>query len=88
MKSNLNCSFNLFMLLTAISLSTAVAMLLQALRHNGPALVEVAVNRQERSMPPTIAVEQMKGFSFYMIKAVLDGRGTKILDLANTNLLR
>ena len=33
-------------------------------------------------------VEQMKGFSLYMIKAVLDARGTKILDLAKTNLLR
>jgi hypothetical protein len=28
------------------------------------------------------------GFSLYMIKAVLDGRGTEILDLAETNLLR
>jgi pyruvate dehydrogenase (quinone) len=63
-------------------------MLLQALQHDGPALVEVVVNRQELSMPPTITVEQMKGFSLYMIKAVLDGRGTKIIDLAKTNLLR
>jgi len=62
--------------------------LLAALRHDGPALVEVIVNRQELSMPPTITVEQMKGFSLYMIKAVLDGRGTKILDLAKTNLFR
>ena len=76
------------MLLTAISFSTAAAMLLQALRHDGPALVEVIFNRQELSMPPKITVEQMKGFSFYMIKAVLDGRGTKILNLAKTNLLR
>ena len=63
-------------------------MLAQALRHDGPALVEVVVNRQELSMPPTIEVEQMIGFSLYMIKAVLDGRGTEILDLAKTNLLR
>lgn len=63
-------------------------LLLQALHHKGPALVEVMVNRQELSMPPTITVEQMKGFSLYMIKAVLDGRGTEILDLAKTNLLR
>jgi len=63
-------------------------MLLKALQHDGPALMEVVVNRQELSMPPTITVEQMKGFSLYMIKAILDGRGTKILDLAKTNLLR
>jgi pyruvate dehydrogenase (quinone) len=59
-----------------------------ALSPNGPALVEVVVNRQELSMPPTIQVDQMMGFSLYMIKAVLDGRGTEILDLAKTNLLR
>ena len=63
-------------------------MLVEALQHNGPALVEVVVNRQELSMPPTIQLDQMMGFSLYMIKAVLDGRGTKILDLAKTNLLR
>ena len=60
------------MLLTAISFSTPAAMLLQALRHDGPALEEVMVNRQELSMPPTITVEQMKGFSLYTIKAVLE----------------
>jgi len=46
------------------------------------------VNRQELSMPPTIQVDQVMGFSLYMIKAVLDGRGTQVLDLAKTNLLR
>ena len=63
-------------------------MLVEALTHDGPALVEVIVNRQELSMPPTIQVDQMMGFSLYMIKAVLDGRGTEILDLAKTNLFR
>ena len=63
-------------------------MLVEALTHDGPALVEVIVNRQELSMPPTIQVDQMMGFSLYMIKAVLDGRGTQILDLAKTNLFR
>jgi pyruvate dehydrogenase (quinone) len=63
-------------------------MLVEALRHDGPALVEVVVNRQELSMPPTIKMDQMMGFSLYMIKAVLDGHGTEIIDLAKTNLLR
>ena len=63
-------------------------MLVEALQHSGPALVEVVVNRQELSMPPSIKVDQMVGFSLYMIKAVLDGRGTEILDLAKTNLFR
>jgi pyruvate dehydrogenase (quinone) len=63
-------------------------MLVEALQHEGPALVEVVVNRLELSMPPTINVDQMMGFSLYLIKAVLDGRGTEILDLAKTNLFR
>ena len=39
-------------------------------------------------MPATINVDQIKGFSLFMIKAVLDGRGEEIIDLARTNLLR
>jgi pyruvate dehydrogenase (quinone) len=60
----------------------------QALSHNGPALVDVVVNRQELSMPPTIEVAQALGFSLYMIRAVLSGRGDSVLDLAKTNLFR
>jgi pyruvate dehydrogenase (quinone) len=54
----------------------------------GPALVEVMVNRQELSMPPSISFSQMKGFSLYMAKSVLSGRGDEILDLAKTNLIQ
>ena len=57
-------------------------------QHDGPALVEVIVSRQELSMPPTITLEQMKGFSLFMLKAVLSGRGDEIIDLATTNLFR
>jgi pyruvate dehydrogenase (quinone) len=63
-------------------------MLTQALSHDGPALVDVVVNRQELSMPPSITAEVMKGFTLYMIKAVLSGRGEEVLDLARTNLFR
>ena len=64
------------------------AALKESLSHDGPALVEVLVNRQELSMPPTITAEQVKGFSLYMIRAVLSGRGDEVVDLAKTNLLR
>ena len=40
------------------------------------------------SMPPTISLEQMTGFSLFMLKAVLSGRGDEIIDLAKTNLFR
>ena len=58
-----------------------------ALDHNGPCLVDVKVNRQELSMPPTITVQQALGFSLYMMRAVLSGRGDEVIDLAATNLL-
>ncbi len=60
----------------------------QALEHDGPALVEVLVSRQELSMPPTITFEQAKGFGLFMLTAVLSGRGDEIIDLAKVNLLR
>jgi pyruvate dehydrogenase (quinone) len=39
-------------------------------------------------MPPTIELRQALGFSLYMAKAVLNGRGDEIINLAKTNLLR
>ena len=63
-------------------------MIEQALKYDGPALVEVPVSRQELSMPPTITYEQAKGFSLFMMKAVLSGRGDEIVDLAKVNLFR
>ena len=63
-------------------------MLGQALEHDGQALVEVVVNRQELAMPPSIELNQMMGFSLYMIKAVLNGRGDELIDLVKTNLFR
>jgi len=63
-------------------------MIAQALKHDGPALVEVLVSRQELSMPPTITLEQAKGFGLFMAKAVLSGRGDEIIDLARVNLFR
>ena len=62
--------------------------LAEALRYDGPALIEIPVSRQELSMPPTISFEQAKGFSLFMMKAVLNGRGDEIIDLARVNLIR
>ncbi len=58
------------------------------LDHDGPALLDVVTAKHELSMPPTIGIEQMKGFSLWVAKAVLDGRGSEVLDLARTNLFR
>jgi pyruvate dehydrogenase (quinone) len=32
-------------------------------------------------------VEQIKGFSLWVLRAVMSGRGDSVLDLAKTNLL-
>jgi pyruvate dehydrogenase (quinone) len=59
-----------------------------ALAHNGPVLVDAVVNRTELAMPPSITVEMAKGFTLYMVKAVMSGRGDEVIDLARTNLWR
>ncbi len=74
--------------LTAETPDQVEPMIVQALKYDGPALVEVLVSRQELSMPPTITLEQAKGFSLFMLRAVLSGRGDEIIDLAKVNLLR
>ncbi len=38
-------------------------------------------------MPPTIGIEQAKGFGLWMLRAVLSGHGSEVIDLATTNLL-
>jgi pyruvate dehydrogenase (quinone) len=70
---------------TADQVEPAIA---RALEYDGPALVEVSVARQELAMPPTITYEQAKGFSLFMLRAILSGRGDEIIDLAKENLLR
>ena len=74
--------------LTAETPAQVRPMIAQALKYDGPALVEVLVSRQELSMPPTITAEQVKGFSLFALKAVLSGRGEEVLDLAKINLFR
>jgi pyruvate dehydrogenase (quinone) len=57
------------------------------LAHDGPAVLDVVTATQELSMPPTITAEQIKGFSVWVLRAVMSGRGDEVLDLARTNLL-
>lgn len=68
--------------------STLYDDLKRAFAHDGPALIDVAVNRTELIMPPTITSEQVVGFSLFMIKAVIDGQGDRVIDLVKTNLWR
>ena len=59
-----------------------------ALAHDGPVLVDAVVNRTELAMPPSITLEMAKGFTLYMVKAVIGGRTDEVVDLAKTNVWR
>ncbi len=41
----------------------------------------------ELSLPPTIELAQVKGFSLWLLRAVMRGRGDEVIDLAKQNLL-
>lgn len=58
----------------------------KVLAHDGPALLDVLTAKQELAVPPKIALEQAKGFSLFMLKAIISGRGEEVLELARTNL--
>ena len=59
-----------------------------AFAHDGPVLVDAVVNRTELAMPPSVTLDMAKGFTLYMVKAVLSGRADEVYDLAKTNLWR
>jgi pyruvate dehydrogenase (quinone) len=68
--------------------SEVEAGIIAALAHDGPVLVDAVVHRTELAMPPAVTMEMAKGFTLYMVKAVMSGRGDELLDLARTNLWR
>ena len=57
-----------------------------ALSYPGPVLVGALVNRMELVMPPKVTTETAKGFTLYTLKAVLNGCGDEIVELARSNL--
>ncbi len=60
----------------------------EAFEHDGPVLVDVVSARQELSMPPKTTLAEAHTFGMFLMKAVLDGRGSQLIDLAWTNLIR
>lgn len=58
----------------------------RALDHPGPVLLDVVTEPNELTMPPTVTAEQVKGFTLYMIRTVMSGRGDELIDLARVNL--
>jgi len=62
--------------------------LAEAFAHDGPVLVDVVTVKQELSMPPKTTLDEAKHFSMFMLRAVLNGRVSEIIDLARDNLIR
>lgn len=64
------------------------AKIKEALAYNGPVVIDVQVNKQELAMPPKITYAQAKGFSKFLIRAIIDGRGTELMDMTKTNWMK
>ncbi|MFH7826814.1 ubiquinone-dependent pyruvate dehydrogenase [Kluyvera chengduensis] len=64
------------------------AALQRAFSIDGPVLVDVTVAKEELAIPPQVKLEQAKGFSLYMLRAIISGRGDEVIELAKTNWLR
>jgi len=57
----------------------------KAFEHPGPVVVDVVTAKQELGLPPKIKLAQAKGFSLFMLKAVMSGKADQVLELAKTN---
>lgn len=60
----------------------------EAMAHDGPVVVDAVVERMELAMPPKVTTQMAKGFMLYMVKAVMNGRGDEVVELARANLFR
>lgn len=58
----------------------------EALRHPGPALVDVVTDPNALSIPPRITSEQLTGFALSAGRTVLNGGVGRMVQLARANL--
>ena len=61
------------------------AKMAEALAHPGPVSIDSVVNRMESAMRPKVTAKMAKGFTLYMLKAVMSGRGDEVVELARFN---
>jgi pyruvate dehydrogenase (quinone) len=57
----------------------------RAFARPGPALIDVVTAKHEIALPPKVRWAQAKGFSLYMLRAVLNGRADEVVELAHTH---
>lgn len=58
------------------------------LAYDGAALLDVTTAKQELTMPPKISFENAKGFGIYMLRAIINGKGDELIEVAKQNLIR
>jgi len=58
------------------------------LAHDGPALLDVKVNRMELVMPPEVTGEQIASTALFGLKAILGGRADEVVCLLKNNFWR
>ncbi|WP_374164582.1 thiamine pyrophosphate-dependent enzyme [Arcticibacter sp. MXS-1] len=59
--------------------------LVQALAHDGPALVNIMTDPNALAMPPRTEFDQMRGFALSMTRLMLNGRMDEVLDTIKSN---
>lgn len=61
-------------------------VLKEAFAYDGPALIDVVTERQELTIPPSIKLDQAKGFALYAMRTLLSGRGDELVELTKANM--
>ena len=61
------------------------AVLAEAFAYDGPALIDVVTERQELTIPPSVKLDQAKGFALYAMRTLLSGRGDELIELTKAN---
>jgi pyruvate dehydrogenase (quinone) len=54
--------------------------------HNGPAIINIFTDPNALAMPPTIKLDQVKGFVDSMAKMMMNGKTAEIIDTAKSDL--
>ena len=58
----------------------------KALAEDGPFLLDVRTNPSELSMPPKVELDQVRGYSLYLLKEVLGGGAAGVIESVRSNI--
>ena len=70
------------------ALAASIDYLSVAVSPPGPVLIDAVVNRMEMATPPKMTAQMAGGFTLYMLKPVMSGRGYEVVELARSNFFR